>query len=398
MNTPFKYFLYLITCAVFFSCKKPYLPPVINAPGSYLVVEGVITGGTTLTTVKLSYTVNLSNVSTASPASKAVVTVENDQSVIYPLTEATPGTYVLAGLSLDNSRKYRIRIKTADNKQYLSDFVPVVNSPPIDSVGYQVANNGLNIYSNTHDPKNSTRYYRWDYQETWIIHSNYFSYFKSNGDTVLGRDLINDNIYQCWASDTSSTLILNSSARLVNDVISDNPITFIPSTSGKIGVKYSILVNQYALTGDAYAFWTNLKKNTEQLGSIFDAQPSQIDGNVHCISNPAEAVIGYISVGNVATKRIFITNQQLPNWLPTPAYPNCILDTFLYKYTPPHSNSVVNQVNEFINYHKGATYPEIPIDAIGRPGDPQPLGFTASEPECVDCTLRGTNKQPAFWK
>src|SRR5476649_989228 len=141
----------LIVCIlVMSSCKKPYLPPVINAPGAYLVVEGVIAGGAP-TTIKLSYTVNLSNTTVANPASKAVVSVENDQNGTYQLTETTPGTYVLAGLGLDNSRKYRLRIKTADNKQYLSDFVSVVNSPSIDSIGYQIANNGLNIYSNTHD-------------------------------------------------------------------------------------------------------------------------------------------------------------------------------------------------------------------------------------------------------
>src|SRR5476649_2866671 len=130
----------LIVCIlVMSSCKKPYLPPVINAPGSYLVVEGVIAGGAP-TTIKLSYTVNLSNTTAANPASKAVVTVENDQNGTYQLTETTPGTYVLAGLTLDNSRKYGLSIKTADNRQYLSDLVPVVNSPAIDSVGFRITN------------------------------------------------------------------------------------------------------------------------------------------------------------------------------------------------------------------------------------------------------------------
>ena len=380
------------------SCKKPYLPPVINAPGSYLVVEGVIAGSGAPTTIKLSYTVNLSNTTIANPASKAVVTVENDQNGTYQLAETTPGTYVLAGLALDNSRKYRLSIKTADNKQYLSDFVPVVNSPAIDSVGFQITNNGLNIYSNTHDPQNNTHYYRWDYQETWIFHSTYFSAYKSNGDTVLARNLATDNVYQCWASDTSSTIIINSSAKLASDIISGNPITSIPSNSEKIGIKYSILVNQYALTGDAYAFWTNLKKNTEQLGSIFDAQPSQINGNIHCISNPAEAVIGYVSAGNVATKRIFITSAQLPNWLPTNPYPNCVLDTFLYVYSPPGGGPPQNQVNEYLNYNKGALAPSIPVEAIQPPLAAKPIGYSAALPECVDCTLRGTNKQPSFWK
>ncbi|MDB5124776.1 MAG: hypothetical protein JWP94_2905 [Mucilaginibacter sp.] len=388
----------LLIIGLSFGCKKPYLPPIISSPGTYLVVEGIITGGSQSTVIKLSRTVNLSSAVSTTPVRGAVLAVESNQNDSFPLLETNPGRYVSAGITLDNSKKYRLRIKTADNKQYLSDFVAVVNSPPVDSVYYKTSTPGLTIYADTHDPQNSTRYYRWDYQETWIIHSTYDSYFKSNGDTVLSRDLVNDNIYQCWSSDSSSTIVLNSSAKLSKDIITDNPITFIPVNSEKIGIKYSVLVRQYALSADAYGFWQNLKKNTEQLGSIFDAQPTQLIGNIHSITNPSEAVIGYISVGNVSSQRIFITNQQLPNWVAGRADPNCQLDTFYYVYYPPGGKIAVNQVNQFINYKKGANSPLIPVNAISPPGAPKPIGYSASDPSCVDCTLRGTNKQPAFWK
>jgi Domain of unknown function (DUF4249) len=389
----------LLVIIILTGCKKPYLPPVISAPGSYLVVEGVINSGTDSTVIKLSQTVNLSNEVTTNPVQKATVTVESDQNNSYALNETANGKYVLGGLNLSSAQKYRLRIKTADNKMYLSDFVAVLNSPPIDTVGFAPQSNTLNIYSGTHDVTGSVKYFRWDYQETWIIHSKYFSYFKSNGDTVLGRDLVNDNVYQCWQSDASSTIILGSTAKLAQSVIVNNPLTAIASTSEKIGSKYSIIVRQYALTGDAFTFWQNLKKNTEQLGSIFDAQPTEISGNIHSITNPSEVVIGYLSVGSVSSKRIFIVNTQLPAWVPAPAFPNCSLDTALYAYVPPGVKSApYNQVNAFINYKKGAPQPAlIPVDALGRPGSP-PLGYTAAQPQCVDCTLRGTNKQPAFWQ
>jgi hypothetical protein len=391
------YILITYTIVVFTACKKPYFPSAISSPGTYLVVEGVINSGPDSTIIKLSHTVNLASKVTLNPILNAIVTVESDQNNTYPLIAATNGRYVSGGLNLDITRKYRLRIKTADNKEYLSDYVAVVNSPPIDSVNFTIQSNGITIYSNTHDPKNNTRYYRWDYQETWVIHANYSSFFKSNGDTVLGRDMINDNIYTCWASDSSSTIILGSSAKLAKDVIVNNPVTSIRSTSEKLENKYSILVKQYALTGDAFTFWENLKKNTEQLGSIFDAQPSQINGNIHATNDPTEPVIGYLSVGNTSSIRIFIQNIQLPAWIATPAYPDCQVDTFLYKYFPPGSKTPVNQVDGFINYNRGAINPLIPITAIAPPGSP-PIGYTAAVPICVDCTLRGTNKKPAFWK
>lgn len=383
------------------ACKKPYDPPAIASTGSYLVVEGVINGGADSTIIKLSRTVDLSRTNVTNPVLHAVVTVENDQNAVFPLTETTGGDYVSAGLNLDNTHKYRLSIK-ANSEQYYSDFVAVLNSPPIDSVYFTAANNGINIYSNAHDPTNTVKYYRWDYQETWVFHSNYKSGYKSNGDTVIRRNFINDEIYQCWGNDTASTIALGSTANLSRDVITNNPVTFVSSTSEKLGSEYSILVRQYALTGEAYTFWQNLKKNTEQLGGIFDAQPSQINGNIHSVSNPSEPVIGYISVGSTASKRIFIRNQQLPAWVPTNPYPNCQLDSIYLFYSPPGSTVPVNQENEYFNYNKLAKHnlliPVQAITVIPKIGPEITIGHTGSTPECVDCTLRGTNKQPAFWK
>ena len=391
--------VFFMLMATMISCKKPYDPPVISSNDSFLVVEGVINSGSDSTFIKLSRTINISGNVNSAAELHAVLTVESDQNAIYSLKETKNGYYVTSGLNLNNANKYRLRIKTANNEQYLSDFVAVLNSPPIDSVNFTVASNGINVYSNTHDATNNTRYYRWDYQETWIFHSNYSSSFISDGHTIINRDLNNNEIYSCWATDSSSTIILNSSAKLAKDIISNNPVTFVSSTSEKLGTEYSIMVRQYALTGDAFKFWQNLKKNTEQLGSIFDAEPSQINGNMHCISTPAKTVIGYISVGSTSSQRIFIQSRQLPAWLPLKTYPDCILDTFLYKFVAPGSRDTINQVNSAFNFLNGATNPppDLPIDAISLPGKP-PIGYTGSTRECVDCTLRGTNKEPVFWK
>lgn len=396
------YFLFILTLNI--GCKKPYNPPLISSSSNYLVVEGVINNGPDSTFIKLSRTVNIASKIALLPEKNASLAVQGDQNIVYPLLETGNGNYSCAGLNLDNTHKYRLSIKTSNGEQFVSDYIEVLNSPPIDSISYDTigskSNAGINIYVNTHDPNNKVQYYRWDYQETWMIHANFASYFKSNGDTVLGRDLINDNITNCWQSDTSSTIVLGSTAKLAKAVIVNNPIISIVSTSEKIGQEYSILVRQYALTADAYNFYENLKKNTEQLGSIFDAFPEQINGNIHSVTNTSETVIGYISIGSITSHRIFINNRQLPQWVTIPFYSNCELAFgpknpccyYVYPPGPP------NQVNAYINYLIGGfPDPLIPIDAIGLPGQP-PIGYTASIKECVDCTLRGSNKKPVFWK
>ena len=369
-------------------CKKPYSPAVITNVTNFLVVEGMINTGPDSTIIKLSRTVNLSAGITANPETGASLAVESDANNTYPLTETKSGYYT-AALNLDNTRKYRLRITTSGNQQYLSDFVPVKVAPPVDSVGFIVQGNSVQIYANTHDPQNSTHYYRWDYTETWEFHSLYQSTYVTNGQAIVPRKAAQLNYY-CWATDTSSTIVLGSSAKLQQDVIYQNPITSVASTSEKIEMKYSILVKQYALTTDAYNFWTNLKKNTEQLGSIFDAQPSQINGNVHNVTNASEPVVGYISAGTVQTKRIFISNSQLPRvWQPTYPYV-CEQDSALYC----HYRSCQNDVAEFL-IPLGST--EIPISQISAANGTS-LGFFGSSIECVDCTIRGKTKQPDFWK
>ena len=382
----FRHVLFILLFAVTVSCKKPYLPAAVSVPNNYLVVEGVINSGPDLTVFKLSRTVNLSNKVTTNPVSGAALTVESDQNNSYALTETTNGQYTASGLNLDNLRKYRLRIKTADNLVYLSDFVGVKTNPPIDSVGFTVQGNGIQLYANTHDPGNNTRYYRYDYNETWQFHVKYQSLYITNGKAIIPRTPA-QAIFDCFGNDTSSTIVLGSSAKLTQDVLYQNPLTQIDATSEKLERKYSILVKQYALTKDAYNFWINLKKNTEQLGSIFDAQPSNINGNIHSVTNPSEPVIGFITVTNVQQKRIFIENRQLPGlWQPTYPY-TCQLDTALF--CRPVSTPCQNDVALFL-IPIGS--PQIPVSAI-------PIkGFFSSSMECVDCTIRGVTKQPDFWK
>jgi Domain of unknown function (DUF4249) len=410
-----KKIFFLVLSISTIACKKPYTPPAISTNNSYLVVEAVISNSADSIAVKLSRTVNLSNIVTTNPVTGATVSIENDQNLVYPLIETSAGSYISSGLIVDSTRKYRLRINTTDKRQYLSDFVPVINSPAIDSVTFSVQANGINIYLNTHDPKNNTQYYRWDYTETWALNSNYYSFYKSTGDTVIERNLPAEQVYQCWRSDTSSTILLATSAHLTRDVISNNPITFVDPYTGKLGGKhsidpqqypstansYSIQVRQYGLSNDAFAFWTNLKNSTQNLGGIFDSQPTQINGNIHNVNNPSETVIGYLSAGKISSRRIFISNGQIPDNLAITTNPQCSLDSMYLSYYTPGATVAINQENEYFNFDTGAQYYGLlydPIAVLFNPVTGKVIGHTGSLADCVDCTLFGTNKKPAFWQ
>ena len=235
-------YIFALTLAAI-ACKKPYDPPVVASNSSYLVVEGAINPGADATIITLSHTVNISSKITLSPVPGATVAVVSDQNATYPLYDTGNGNYVSAGLNLDNSHKYRLTIKTSDGKQYQSDLQSVLITPPIDSVGFNIisssAKTGIQVYVNTHDATNMTKYYRWDYNEEWLFYTRYTSTYISNGAAMVPRQP-NQNVTYCYAGGPSSDIVLGSSAKLAQNIIYQNPILFIPSVSEKIEDKYSI--------------------------------------------------------------------------------------------------------------------------------------------------------------
>ena len=138
-------------------------------------MEGFINGDG-LTSIKLTRTRNITSGDTATHVNEvnATVVIEDQNNMTYPLSEAGNGIYS-ANVILDPANQYRLHIHTSGNKEYLSDFVPYKPSPSIDSLGWHFKNKDVQVYANTHDAQNTTRYYRWIYTETWEFHSPYYS-------------------------------------------------------------------------------------------------------------------------------------------------------------------------------------------------------------------------------
>ena len=382
------FFLLICLIAGWESCTKSYTPKIVAGNLNYLVVEGFINIGNDSTIFNLSRTVKVNAGVDTAVETGAILNIEGNDNKSYPVPELGKGKYGVAGLSLDNTKQYRLRIKTTDGNSYLSDFTKAKLTPPIDSVGYTQLSNGIQVYVNTHDPNNNTLYYRWAYNETWEFHAFYPSFYYSDGSAIQQRTPDRLNFY-CFTNTASTSITLGSSAKLKQDVIYHLPIIFIPATSEKIESRYSILLKQYALTSDEFNYWQSLQKNTEKIGSIFDSQPSEIQGNIHCISNPSLPVVGYVGSTNMQSKRVFIAKTELPTkWIATYPY-TCPLDSFFY-CRPPYC------INDVAAHLIPQPSEEVPTTAIFG-SDGLPVGFLGSFNTCIDCTIRGTKQKPSFW-
>ncbi|MFD0749058.1 DUF4249 domain-containing protein [Mucilaginibacter calamicampi] len=380
----------LAVCVFISACKEKYVPIINDINPNYLVVDGFINIGADSTIFKISRTFKLESKAVVTPERAAIVAVESDagQSYILPELPAKPGTYAVPALNLDQSKKYRLRVRTKDNREYLSDFVESKVSPPVE-LTYDFRHDNLNIYSNTRDVTSKSRYYNYTYTETWQYRTKQLSEWKIENHQLIKRMFPKDDIFNCFHYASSGSINIASTVTLTEDRLADNLLVDIPSTSEKVGIEYSILVKQTVLTKDGFEFYNTLKKNTQNVGSIFDAQPSQLFGNIHCTTNPAEVIIGFISAGTVTEKRITLVANS---------FPFTFIGPLPDRYCDEQVDTLYISTGEVKRLLTDPTESEY-ITLYELTGPAGIYAYTATKERfCVDCRLQGgTTAVPPFW-
>lgn len=373
------FYIIIVQIGIFFpGCREDYDLPLSSLPNSFLVVEGVLNAGSGPTIIRLTRTFKLDQNTTIRTENNAQLTVEGKNNSISSLTGTGNGNYISANLNLTTSNEYRLRIKTTDGKEYLSDYVKPKITPVIDSIGWRKNAEAVQVYVNTKDPSNTTRYYRWEYNETWEIRSYFKPYVIYQNGSIRDRIFPQEDVSVCWKYNSSSNILLANSIRLQADMINEAPLASIPVAHEKLFVRYSILVRQYALDPVAYNFFELMKRNSEDIGSFFSPQPSEIRGNLRCISNPDEYVIGYVTASTISEKRIFINAAQVAPW---PDYTVC-------------EETRVPNNRDSINYAVVVAGLMPYYHIVPPPADI----YIFSKPTCVDCTKRGgSTLKPVFW-
>lgn len=76
-------------------------------------------------------------------------------------------------------------------------------------------------------------------------------------------------------------------------------------------VRHYFNVYQQALTEETYQYWKAVDLVSRQSGSLFDAVPAAVEGNIFNVSDPDENILGFYQVVNVDTVRTFATQASL---------------------------------------------------------------------------------------
>ncbi|MFT3676169.1 MAG: DUF4249 domain-containing protein [Chitinophagaceae bacterium] len=364
-------------------CRDQYLPDIVAEAPNYLVIEAVLNAGEGETNVHITRTTQIARTSAITGEDNALVTVEGKDNSSVSLSYAGNGVYFHPNLDLIIGNEYRLRVRTSNGKEYLSAFVVAKTTPPIDSItlGRRI-DKGMNVEVNSHDNTGNTRYYRWEYEETWEIHSHYYSRYIYENKKVRKRVLPQEDVSVCWRHNNSTRIALGSTAKLAADVISKIPILSFPFGDDRLSVRYSILVRQYALEKEAYEYYDLLRKNTESLGTIFDAQPSENKGNITCVNDPKEPVIGFVTASTIEKKRFFVLASEVPDWR---------FQEYCY-------SQLVTLRPDSTEFYFGTggykPYDTIEIDPVRS----NPPAYLGAFDYCVDCTDRGGSTiRPSFW-
>jgi hypothetical protein len=368
----FTIFLFIAGCVEKFT-------PNIHTPRYYLIVNGLITNQPEVYTVNLFWSITPGE-KTSVPVTGCDVTVYDDLGRVYQFTESsTPGYYISDTTTFRGviGRKYTLHIETNNatplQHSYESEQVEMKAVPPIDSLYYEKviirektptsgAHEGCQIYLDTYDPRGSCRFYRWDYAETWK--------FNIPWEGVANK--------LCWISENSKNINIKSTMVLSQDRIQRYPLYFISNITDRLSERYSILVNQYSISEKDYSYWEQARNLTQNNGGLYDIIPYSLAGNLICIEDPGEQVLGYFSVSAKSSKRIYVDEifKGLVN-----IYKDCPADTF--NFANPNLIPGLN------------AYRWIIYECHGSCGD---VEITTNEHSCADCTVRGTKIKPDFWE
>ncbi len=382
---PIVRFFYLLVLG---SCVSRFDPPNISTTG-LLVVDGHLFIESNSCKVKLTRSQSLGDDSSPAVEFNAKVSIEDESGNVFQVPERDSSYYSISGLNLSYNTNYRIRIKTQDSKEYLSDFVATNKTPPIDSITFAKGNGSRLVKVNSHDPNNSTWYYRWEFDETWEYTSAVECFYTdsiikdASGNITTIPVPRKDDIYRCYKSDFGKTILVNSTKKLSQDIVSEFVINAVPTVSAerRLDRKYSVLVRQYALSESEYDYWLELQKSTETTGGLLDPQPTQVTGNIKA-SNNSDPALGYFSVYSISELRATRTSKQLfKDW-------NNLIDTCVLVDVPLVGFKLPNyQVILAIN-----------IDLMTS----KIIGYKLANKDCADCRSKfnggGTNVVPEFMR
>ncbi|MBN2275304.1 MAG: DUF4249 domain-containing protein [Bacteroidales bacterium] len=371
------------------SCIDPFKPEVEDI-SAMVVISGRITDQEGYHSVEVSKSTSY-NDPYFYPVSNCMVTIADDKDNRFNLTEYAQGKYQcwIGKEFLNEGTYYHVEVITPDGKQYMSDSETILPCPPVEDVYFEektletenpdVPLYGIQFYVDADASGFAARNFLWNLSEAWEYHSTYMVADYYDGEIHYSPEYY-DSLFYCWSSGDLYDIITFTTKNLTSGKITRCPLNFVSNRSQRLSVKYSLLVSQYSISDEAYNYWNTLQRQSQSTGGFYETQPASIKGNIHCISHPDEAVLGYFMAAGITQKRIFVP-RNFGFIIHTP-----------YCELAGYSSA---ELNDFLKAFKKTTYPIFLVNLSLTESGP----WDYAEQYCFDCRKRGgTLTKPDFWE
>jgi len=370
-----------VLLATLLGCRTPYEPEVPATELRVLVVEGYLDTEGLKSELKLSRTAPLGASSAFIPELRAKVLLKSASGQVFPLTETGLGTYIFER-NIDEKQSYLLEIELSSGERYVSEGLQPIVTPEIIDAGFKRDEEGVEVFVSTQGNANADDFL-WTFEETWIyrprIRSPYI-YVADIKDVRERKEAEQNSL--CFKTESSPGILLETSSRFRDQVVFQKTITEIPVGDERIMERYSALVSQKGIASKDVAFWEILKKNTEDIGSIFSPLPSLIGGNIKSLDAAKSPVIGQVSLGVIRQKRIYINQVQVSPWnYLDPSFNDCVIEL-----------DPVFRMDYQVIFGNGAVVPARPL-MVGT----TIVGYYPSTKRCTDCSLYASKLKPSFW-
>ncbi|NVK52128.1 MAG: DUF4249 domain-containing protein [Flavobacteriaceae bacterium] len=362
-----------------------------------LVVEASITDEDKYQEIKLTEAFRLDETS-PKPITNAIVKVQGENNNTVDFKETTPGVYLsTVKFAAKVNVNYQLSITTSKGVVYESKPTKITSASKIDDVyvtlGKNIANEDeFSINVDSYDPNNKSKYYRYEYEETYKIEAPFWSpleavVINSNPKRVEIINKKDKTKKVCYQTNYSKGIIQTETSDLSEDRVTKFPVRKINAKDFIISHRYSILVKQYVQSFEAYTYYKILNKFSNASNILSQSQPGFFSSNISSTTDKDEKVLGFFEVSAVSEKRIFFNYRDFYD-TGRPQYPEVCNTTAPENRNGPGGNDLVIHIESkqwlYFADNKNAD------DAYPGPYLLKPVG-------CGDCTKYGTNVKPSFW-
>lgn len=381
------------------NCTEPYEIETVDYE-SVLVVESTITDEMKPQVVKLSRTSTLEN-SEVITENNATVYIESSDGQIHDFYWDSELGYYLSNnpFSAQPNISYILKINTADGKNYSSspvDLPPRVEMDEIFAERIEDANqskDGVQVLVNTTDPTGNSKYFRYEYEETYkIVAPNPTRFFTEieNYDPESGsyQVVLTPRVPEetCYSTKISTGITQASTSEFSENRVFRFPVRYLSKTDTKIQTRYSLLVKQYVQSAAAYTFYKIIKDLGSIQSLLSQGQPGYVAGNIVSEANPEEKILGFFEASSMTSKRIYFNYEDFDLAKP-PYFVECeVLQLDYYKNDPIN----YNEREALHTYLKYQDYQVLSVNSR--------LVYRIVQPECSVCTYFSSNIRPDFWE